>query len=68
MKITYSYHGIPFEWDSGKATENLKQHEVSFETACEALLDPFVRLVDIEDYEGEVREITKPERKLYEEQ
>lgn len=56
MKIRYSYQGIPFEWDSAKAIENLNQHEISFETAYEALLDPFVRMVDIEDFEGEVRE------------
>jgi uncharacterized DUF497 family protein len=56
MKINYSYRGIRFEWDSQKASENLKKHGIPFETACEALLDPFVRMADDEGERGEVRE------------
>ncbi len=56
MKVSYSYQGIRFEWDRKKASENLKRHGISFETACEALLDPFVRVVDVEGEKGEVRE------------
>jgi len=43
-------------WDRQKASENLKRHGISFETACQALLDPFVRMVDVEGEKGEVRE------------
>ena len=32
-------HG-DFEWDSGKALENLAKHDVSFEEAATATLDP----------------------------
>ena len=56
MKVSYSYQGIRFEWDRQKASENLKKHGISFETACQALLDPFVRMVDVEGEKGEVRE------------
>ena len=56
MKVSYSYQGIHFEWDRQKASKNLKRHGVSFETACEALLDPFVRMVAVEGEKGEVRE------------
>ena len=56
MKVSYSYQGIHFEWDSQKASENLKRHGITFKTACEALLDPFVRMVDMESEKGEVRE------------
>lgn len=56
MKISYSYQGIHFEWDSQKARENLKKHGIAFETACEALLDPFVRTVNDEGERGEARE------------
>ena len=30
-----------FEWDDGKATENLRKHRVSFEDAIRVLCDPF---------------------------
>jgi len=56
MKVSYSYQEIRFEWDRQKASENLKRHGISFETACEALLDPFVRMVYVEGEKGEVRE------------
>ncbi len=56
MKFSYPYQGLRFELDSQKASENLKRHGISFETACEALLDPFVRMVDVEGDKSEVRE------------
>lgn len=37
--------GLIFEWDSAKAGVNLSKHGVSFEFACEAFFDPFVKLV-----------------------
>jgi len=39
-----------------KASENLKRHGISFETACQALLDPFVCMVDVQGEKGEDRE------------
>jgi uncharacterized DUF497 family protein len=46
MNVTYTLHGIKFEWDSRKAASNLKVHGVTFETACEAFFDPFVFAVE----------------------
>jgi uncharacterized DUF497 family protein len=31
-----------FEWDPGKAKENLRKHKVGFERAAEIFLDPFM--------------------------
>lgn len=56
MNVTYTLHDITFEWDSQKADENLRKHNVSFEIACEAFFDPFVLWLDEEVVEGEVRE------------
>jgi len=56
MNIEYTLHGIHFEWNSQKASANLQKHGVSFESACEVFLDPFVRLVDEEVVNDEVRE------------
>ncbi len=30
-----------FEWDEGKATTNVEKHDVTFEEAALALMDPF---------------------------
>lgn len=49
MNVTYTSHDVTFEWDSQKADENLRKHNVSFETACEAFFDPFVLWLDYED-------------------
>jgi len=54
MKVRYSYPGIRFEWDSRKASGNLKKHGIPFETASEAFLDPFARIVDVEMKAGMV--------------
>ena len=56
MDIRYSLQGILFEWDAAKAAANLKKHRISFETACEAFFDPFVRLLDEEQHGDEHRE------------
>ena len=56
MNIRYSLQGILFEWDAAKATANVKKHQVSFETACEAFFDPFVYLLDGEQHGDEYRE------------
>ena len=56
MLIEYELQGVQFEWDSHKADTNLQKHGVSFETACEAFLDPFVRSTEIEETDEELRE------------
>jgi uncharacterized DUF497 family protein len=56
MLIEYEVQGIQFEWDSHKADINLQKHGVSFETASEAFLDPFVQSTDIEEIDNEFRE------------
>lgn len=40
MDIQYQLQGITFEWDLEKADENLRSHQIEFETACEAFLTP----------------------------
>lgn len=56
MNVTYAPHDVTFEWDSQKIAENLRKHNTSFETACEAFFDPFVLWLNEEVVEGEVRE------------
>ena len=55
--ITHVLDEILFEWNSRKATANLMKHGLSLETACEAFFDPFLFVVDEEEYvAGELRE------------
>jgi len=56
MNIRYPLHSITFEWDSRKAAVNARNHEISFELACEAFFDPFVFYLDDEIVNGELRE------------
>jgi len=56
MNVKYKLHGILFEWDSKKASTNLKDHGISFETAGEVFHDPFVQVVDEEIVDDEERE------------
>ena len=56
MLIEYELQGIQFEWDRHKADINLQKHGISFETACESFLDPFVQSADVEEVDGEIRE------------
>jgi uncharacterized DUF497 family protein len=56
MDVAYTLHGIQFEWDSRKASANVRKHGVTFETACEAFFDPFVRWMDPKVVDGESRE------------
>jgi uncharacterized protein len=44
--VQFAYRDVQFEWDPYKAASNLAKHGVAFETACEAFLDPFRRVVD----------------------
>ena len=34
----------------------MQKHGISFETACEAFLDPFVQSIDVEEVDEELRE------------
>ena len=54
MDLTFPYQGQLFVWNSEKAASNLAKHGVSFEKACEAFFDPFVRLADASQ-KGETR-------------
>lgn len=56
MSVRHTLHEIGFEWDERKSKTNLRKHKVSFETACEAFFDPFLRVVDAGVIEGEPRE------------
>jgi uncharacterized DUF497 family protein len=57
MNIKYILHNITFEWDSQKAASNLRKHNVTFELACEAFFDPFLRYLEDEIVDGENREL-----------
>ncbi len=46
MDVHFLYHGQRFVWDVGKASSNASKHGVSFETACQVIFDPFVRIED----------------------
>lgn len=54
--IAYLLNGICFEWDTAKASENLKKHSISFETACEVFFDPLLQIINVETVDGERRE------------
>jgi hypothetical protein len=56
MTVSYTLRGIRFEWDSRKASLNLRDHGINFETACEVFFDPLVSVVNAENYAGELRE------------
>ena len=50
---------MTYEWDSGKAKENLRKHRVSFEEAATVFLDPLaLTFPDPDHSEEEDREIT----------
>ncbi len=56
MNIRHSYKGIIFEWDSHKEDINFRKHGISFETACEAFLDPLLITLEDEVIDNELRE------------
>jgi len=56
VRIDYQLHGIRFEWESEKAATNLRKHGIAFETACEVFFDPFLRMLDPENLDGQIRE------------
>jgi len=56
MNIRYKHNAIEFEWDSTKASINIRKHDISFETASEVFFDPFVCAGDEQIIDGEIRE------------
>lgn len=56
MDCSFVLDGIHFVWDPTKAATNLTKHGVAFETACEAFLDPFVRIQDASTEQPEHRQ------------
>lgn len=56
MDIEFEYQGIRFRANRVKKASNPKKHDgVTFEQAAEALLDPFVKVVDASRH-GEARD------------
>lgn len=48
---------VLFEWDGQKDLANIRKHGVSLEGACEAFFDPFLFVVDEEEFiDDELRE------------
>ena len=56
MNVHHTLQNTHFEWDSEKASTNLRKHGISFEIACQAFFDPFFHIVDAGVIEGEERE------------
>jgi len=55
--VVYTVQNVIFEWDNEKASANWRKHAVSLESAVEAFFDPFLLVVDDEEYVGqELRE------------
>ncbi|MHB1590768.1 MAG: BrnT family toxin [Sulfuricella sp.] len=55
MDIWHTCNGIRFVWNAKKAADNVKDHGVTFEMACEVFFDPFIRVVNA-SREGEERD------------
>jgi uncharacterized DUF497 family protein len=56
MDVNYVLQSIRFQWDSDKAIQNLRKHEIDFEAACETFFDPFVFCLESEIVSNEERE------------
>ncbi len=56
MRITYFLQDIHFEWDRRKASQNLIKHAIPFRIAAECFFDPFLKYLDDEMHDDEVRE------------
>ena len=56
MDVNYVLQAIRFQWDSDKAIQNLRKHEIDFEAACETFFDPLVLCLDSEIVSNEERE------------
>jgi uncharacterized DUF497 family protein len=53
-EVLYCYHGYDFTWDKQKAENNLRKHGISFEEACQAVLN-LIQVVEDVSEEGEQR-------------
>ena len=56
MDVKYWFHRILFTWDADKNQQNRSKHGVSFDDACEAFFDPFLRTFEATVETDEVRE------------
>ena len=56
MDVVYALEGIRFTWDPRKALANIRRHVVTFETGAEVFLDPFLKVVEIQEEDDEERE------------
>jgi uncharacterized protein len=56
MDFEYLLNDVCFEWNTEKASANLKKHSISFEAACEVFFDPFLKVVELEFIDNEQRE------------
>jgi len=52
--VRYELLGTVFEWDAAKAASNALKHGISFESACEVFIDPFLRIIN-DDISDELR-------------
>lgn len=52
----YTFGGLTFTWEEGKARQNVRKHGVRFEEAATVFIDPLARLYDDPDHsESELR-------------
>jgi uncharacterized protein len=52
----YTFGGLTFTWDDGKAQQNVRKHGVRFEEAATVFIDPLARVYDDPDHsEAELR-------------
>jgi uncharacterized DUF497 family protein len=56
INFIYKLQNIDFEWNVEKAERNLKNHGISFQTACQVFFDPFLHVEDAGSVEEEKRE------------
>jgi hypothetical protein len=54
--VSFIHREVIFEWDNQKAIVNLRQHDLSFESACEAFFDPFLVVCNAEEVGDELRQ------------
>ena len=52
--ISYTYHGYIFTWDSEKAEKYSRKHGITFEEACQVIINP-IQLIEDASHEEEQR-------------
>lgn len=55
MDVQFEKNGVNFVWNADKSVINLQKHGISFEQACAAFFDPFLKLVNASD-NGQARD------------